>query len=116
MKRPAPQPSASPSAGLDSTCSRRTIAAGVRSGTPGRGWTSFVDKWRRAAYRKSGRFDEAIAAHRKAIELKGDVGAPHFGIGIVLLDMDRYDEGAAAFRECIAKSPCYAEAHNNLGT
>ena len=59
--------------------------------------------------------DEAIAAYRRALELKENAPETHNNLGVALKDSDRLDEAAAAYRRALELKPDYAEAHTNLG-
>jgi serine/threonine-protein kinase len=60
--------------------------------------------------------DRAVAAHRKAIQLKSDDFGAYLGLGLVLCDVKRDYTGAeAAFRAAIRLKPDHATAHGNLG-
>src|SRR5262249_38940695 len=67
------------------------------------------------ALQKQGRPDEAIAAYRKAVELKPDLFQSHFNLGRALEDNGRPDEAAASYRRALDLKPDYAQAHYDLG-
>jgi len=67
------------------------------------------------ALKEQGRYDEAIAAYRRAIELKPDYAEAHNNLGNALKEQGRLDLAVAAYRRAIATWPEYAEAHSNLG-
>jgi tetratricopeptide (TPR) repeat protein len=60
-------------------------------------------------------YDLAAKAHRRALELKPDLVAGHYNLGLVLLDRGELDPAVAAFRSAIALRPDYAEGYCNLG-
>ena len=64
---------------------------------------------------EQGQLDEAIAACRRAIELKPDHADAHYGLGTFLVRTGRLDEAVAAYRKAIALKPDHAESHCNLG-
>jgi Tfp pilus assembly protein PilF len=47
---------------------------------------------------KLGRYEEALAAYRKAGELKPERAEPYVGVGVALVGMKRYDEGIRMLR------------------
>ena len=59
--------------------------------------------------------DEAIAAFRRAIELKPDHAEAHYLLGNYLDDAGRPVEAEAAYRKAVALRPDHAESHCNLG-
>ena len=62
-----------------------------------------------------GRLDEAVAAFRRALELKPDFVKSHNNLGNAFVDLGRLEEALASYRQAVARDPGYAEAHNNLG-
>jgi tetratricopeptide (TPR) repeat protein len=66
-------------------------------------------------YRAQGRYEEAIAAYQRAIELDPEDAAPHNGLGIVYRAQGRHEEAIAAYQRAIALDPEDADYHNNLG-
>ena len=67
------------------------------------------------ALNDSGRSEEAIAAYRRAIQLKPDYVAAHNNLGDLLRAQGRTDEAAAEFRQALVLNPDQWEALNNLG-
>jgi tetratricopeptide (TPR) repeat protein/tRNA A-37 threonylcarbamoyl transferase component Bud32 len=67
------------------------------------------------ALREQKKLDEAVAAYRKAIELKHDLADAHNNLGIALYDQKKWDEAVAAYRKAIVLKSDYAVAYNNLG-
>jgi serine/threonine-protein kinase len=63
-----------------------------------------------------GLVNEAIACHKKAIELDGQYVAAHNNLGNALQSKGRLDEAIAAYKKAIELDPTYVYAHNNLGT
>jgi lipoprotein NlpI len=66
------------------------------------------------AYEKLGRYDDAVGAFRRAIELDPKSDIAYNGLGVVLSDMRRHDEAALAFQRAIELDPGNPSAHNNL--
>ncbi|TVQ16943.1 MAG: tetratricopeptide repeat protein, partial [Leptolyngbya sp. DLM2.Bin15] len=62
----------------------------------------------------SGRYDEAIAAYKKAIEIEPRA-TRYNGLGIVYSDQGRYEEAIASYQTAIDLDPEYAYAHHGLG-
>jgi tetratricopeptide (TPR) repeat protein len=60
------------------------------------------------------RYDDAIAHFRRAAELD-PTGAAHYDLGSLLLELERPDEAADAFRAALKAAPGSAQTHNNLG-
>ena len=57
-------------------------------------------------------FDRASAVDPKYL---GNMAAFHYGYGLSLAQLGRYDEAEAQYRKAIEVNPAYAEAHNDLG-
>jgi tetratricopeptide (TPR) repeat protein len=62
-----------------------------------------------------GRFDEAIADFRRALELNPTVALTHVNLGTVLNNRGRPDEAIAECRKALEYDPRCATAHFNLG-
>jgi tetratricopeptide (TPR) repeat protein len=63
-----------------------------------------------------GRYDEAEAAYRRAIELDPQVAVPWYNFGNLLKDhLGRYEESETAYRRAIEIDPQFAYPWNNLG-
>jgi serine/threonine protein kinase/Flp pilus assembly protein TadD len=60
-------------------------------------------------------YDGAIAAFRKAIQLKPDFTDARCNLGIALEHKGALDEAITAYRETIRVQPDYAKAYRNLG-
>ena len=67
------------------------------------------------ALRVQRQLDEAVAAHRQAIQINSDYAEAHFSLGNVMSEQGRLEEAAAAYRHAIRIKSDYAEAHCNLG-
>ena len=61
------------------------------------------------------RFDEAIAAYRRAIELKPNYADAWANLGTTLHHSGNFEEGISALRRAIALAPHHANAHSGLG-
>ena len=62
-----------------------------------------------------GRFDDAIAAYRRAIELAPDYAEAHSNLGNALRDAGDADAAMLSCAQALALRPDYAPAFNNLG-
>lgn len=63
-----------------------------------------------------GNGEAAVALIREAIAAMPKAAAPWNNLGNVLLQLDRFDEAAQAYRRSAALDPANAGIHNNLGT
>jgi predicted O-linked N-acetylglucosamine transferase (SPINDLY family) len=59
--------------------------------------------------------DEAVACHRRALELKPDFADAHNNLGITLGVQGKLDEAVACYRRALELKPDHADAYNNLG-
>jgi predicted O-linked N-acetylglucosamine transferase (SPINDLY family) len=64
----------------------------------------------------SGRFADAVASYRAALNLEPGSVRAHNNLGQALLRLDQGEEAQRSFERAIALDPGYAIAHNNLGT
>ncbi len=62
-----------------------------------------------------GRWDEAIAEYRRAIQLKPDYAEAHLNLGFALGRKGQPEEEIAEYRRAVALKPDYALAHFDLG-
>src|SRR5690606_36106042 len=62
-----------------------------------------------------GRYDEAIAACRRALLQRANDPLQHNTLGTVLAEAGQYDDAIAALRRCCELQPGYAVAYYNLG-
>ena len=60
------------------------------------------------------RFDDALEAQSRAIELNRDNYLYWFNYGVLLGDMRRYEEAKAAFERCLALHPDFDLARRKL--
>ena len=67
------------------------------------------------ALRSKGRLDEAVAAHRRALQIQPDSSDTHFNLANALLDLNRPQEAAEHFRLAGRAAPATASVENNLG-
>ena len=63
----------------------------------------------------SSKYDQALAAYQRALELDPKVAAPHNGIGNVYSDLGQYDQALAAYQRAIELDPKDAYPHNGIG-
>jgi tetratricopeptide (TPR) repeat protein len=66
-------------------------------------------------YDEAGRYDKAIEAARKIIEMNPKNELAVFNLGIMFLKLQRTDEAVQAFRDALALKPDYASAQYNIG-
>jgi len=66
------------------------------------------------AHQGLGEFDLAVAAHRRALELKPGFAAAHNNLGIALNDQGKLDDAVVAYGKAVEVNPGFAEAHSNL--
>ena len=64
---------------------------------------------------RQGKFDEAIAACRRAIEIKPDYADAYCNLGVALGMQGKLDEAIAAYRQAIEIKPDFAGTYTNLG-
>jgi protein O-GlcNAc transferase len=67
------------------------------------------------ARQELGKFDEAVAAHHRALELQPGLAEAHNNMGVALKRLGRIDESLACYREAVRLRPEYVDARNNLG-
>ncbi|XZN91800.1 MAG: tetratricopeptide repeat protein [Microcoleus sp.] len=63
----------------------------------------------------SGRFEEAVIAYKKAVELNPNFSWSYHGLGDVLQKLGHRDEAVAAYRKAIELNPDFAWSYHNLG-
>ncbi|MCZ7667845.1 MAG: tetratricopeptide repeat protein [Chloroflexi bacterium] len=66
-------------------------------------------------YRKNGRYQDAIAAYHKAIELDPNDATAYNNLGNVYSENSRYQDAINAYHKAIESRPHYAAPHNGLG-
>jgi len=66
-------------------------------------------------YGALGRYEEALAAYQRAIDLDPKLANPHNGLGTVYYSLGSYEEALAAYQRAIDLDPKSAYAHNGLG-
>ena len=71
---------------------------------PGRGGENELQK-RARAYTKENRHELALSDYSKAVELKPDDAALHYGRGTSLQNMRRYEEALKAYDEALRLAP-----------
>jgi eukaryotic-like serine/threonine-protein kinase len=64
---------------------------------------------------EKGHLDEAVAACRRATELKPDYGYAHYDLGFFLFRMGRVDEALVPLRRAVELMPDNSVAHSKLG-
>ncbi|MEG4485705.1 tetratricopeptide repeat protein [Microcoleus sp. D2_18a_B4] len=64
---------------------------------------------------ESGRFDEAVAAYKKAIELNPNFSWSYHSLGDVLLKVEKWEEAVAAYKNAVELNPDFSWSYHNLG-
>lgn len=64
---------------------------------------------------EGGDLDAALRACREAVRLAPDSCEARYNYGVVLRDLEKWDEAEAEFEAAIENDPSYAGAYNNLG-
>ncbi|MEG4500840.1 tetratricopeptide repeat protein [Microcoleus sp. F10-C6] len=62
-----------------------------------------------------GRFDEAVAAYKKAIELNPDFSWSYHSLGDVFLKLEKWEEAVAAYKKAVELNPDFSWSYHNLG-
>ncbi|MEG4475681.1 tetratricopeptide repeat protein [Microcoleus sp. M2_C2] len=64
---------------------------------------------------ESGRFDEAVAAYKQAIELNPDFSWSYHCLGDILLKLEKWEEAVAAYKKAVELNPGFSWSYHNLG-
>ena len=64
---------------------------------------------------ESGRFDEAVAAYKKALELNPSFSWSYHSLGDVLLKLEKWEEAVAAYKKAVELNPDFSWSYHNLG-
>jgi len=64
---------------------------------------------------ESGRFDEAVAAYKKALELNPSFSWSYHCLGDVLLKLEKWEEAVAAYKKAVELNPDFSWSYHNLG-
>ncbi|MEG4629820.1 tetratricopeptide repeat protein [Microcoleus sp. AR_TQ3_B6] len=64
---------------------------------------------------EKGRFDEAVAAYKKAIELNPNFSWSYHSLGDVLLKLEKWEEAVAAYKKAVELNPDFSWSYHNLG-
>jgi len=68
-----------------------------------------------AVLQEMGRFDEALAQHQRALQIRPEFAKAHNNWGLALIALGDREGGMAQYGEALRIKPNYAEAHNNWG-
>jgi len=71
--------------------------------------------FRGRTFDRMGRLDDALAAHRKAIDLEPENAECHYRYGVTLARNERVADAEASYRRAIAIDRGHARAYTNLG-
>ncbi len=66
-------------------------------------------------FSKAGRYEEAIAEWKKALELNPGSDKAHNNVGLLLTGVGKFEEAVPHFEKTLAINPEYPAAHSNLG-
>jgi serine/threonine-protein kinase len=80
--------------------------------SPNNPWLRYV---RGHALYQQGRYPEAAAAYKEALDLRRDFPVAHANLGLALAAQGRHEEAAAEFREANRLEPGSPVSHINLG-
>ena len=77
-----------------------------------------ADTWmgKGTVLRDQGKYDQALQAYEKSIELDPKFAYPWYGKGTVLRDQGKYDQALQAYEKSIELDPKYAYPWNGKGT
>ena len=64
---------------------------------------------------ESGRFDEAAAAYKQAVELHPDFSWSYHSLGDVLVKLEQWKEAVVAYNKAVELNPDFAWSYHNLG-
>jgi|GEM_PF-5342067 len=67
------------------------------------------------AYAKTGMFEEATEAYKKAIEIKPKYAEAYHGLGVAYASLKKYDEAVEAMEKAVQLDSHYTQAFANLG-
>ncbi|MEG4805512.1 tetratricopeptide repeat protein [Microcoleus sp. ARI1-B5] len=68
-----------------------------------------------SSLQESGQFDEAVAAYRKAVELRPDFSWSYHSLGDVLLKLEKWEDAVAAYKKAVELNPDFSWSFHNLG-
>ncbi|MBE9164156.1 tetratricopeptide repeat-containing sulfotransferase family protein [Tychonema sp. LEGE 06208] len=64
---------------------------------------------------ESGRFDEAVAAYKQAVELHPDFSWSYHNLGDVLLKLEQWEDAVCAYKKAVELNPDFSWSYHNLG-
>jgi len=68
-----------------------------------------------SSLQESGRFDEAVAAYKQAVELHPNFSWSYHSLGDVLLKLERWEDAVCAYNQAIELNPDFSWSYHNLG-
>jgi Flp pilus assembly protein TadD len=60
-------------------------------------------------------FEDAAQAYRRALKVKPDLAQAHYGLGLTLARLERYQEAVTSFKEALHYKPGWTKAYKDLG-
>ena len=67
------------------------------------------------AFYYSGKFGEAVADYKKAIDMNPLLAEAYYGLGSLYIKMQEYDRAIENLSKAVNINPAFAQAYNNLG-
>ncbi|PSB52633.1 sulfotransferase [filamentous cyanobacterium Phorm 6] len=64
---------------------------------------------------ESGKFDEAAAAYKQAVDLHPDFSWSYHCLGDVLVKLERWEEAVCAYKKAVELNPDFSWSYHNLG-
>jgi superkiller protein 3 len=62
-----------------------------------------------------GHFQDAAHAYRQVLKIKPDLAPAHYGLGLALARLERYQEAVGPLQEAVRLAPSWASARKDLG-
>jgi len=61
------------------------------------------------------RYEEAIAAYKKASDLSITYDSPHYNLGLLYFDQKKYNQSIPNFKKALKLNPNFSKAHKKIG-
>jgi predicted Zn-dependent protease len=68
------------------------------------------------AYRKDGKYQEALAEYNEALKIRKNIAQPHHGIGLVYQAQGKHNQAISEYKSATRMDPDYIFAYNDMGT